>query len=432
MSAGGASGGTDTAHPGEANDSVDTARRSAAMRRVVAFSIMNHSAFSGSRIAIALAGLQLHASPFAIGLILSFYSLLPMVLSIPAGRWIDRVGIRLPMLLGGGVLAFGISVPFIAWDIGSLYLASVAVGVGFMAFHLCVQKAAGDLGGEENRKDFYAQLALGYSVSGFAGPTLTGFAIDWLGHRAVFGLLAVLPMLALALAARSRFVHSIGRTAEAEQPRAPDARLLDLWRSPELARLFVAIVLISSCWEVHQLMVPLFGAQHGLSASSIGLVLGAFAAATFVIRLAMPLFIHRHSEWRLILVSMWVAACVYALYPWYPTLPAMLTLSFVLGLGLGICQPMILTVLHRSAPPGRVGEATGLRMMLVSATQTALPTIAGALGGALGLSAMFLGMTGLVAVGATVVGRGLARGTAAAQRSDVAAGSVRAVAEGDR
>jgi len=70
------------------------------MRRLICLSVLNHSAFAGSRVVMSLAGLQLQASPFAIGLILSFYGLLPMVLSVVAGRWVDRVGMRLPMLVG--------------------------------------------------------------------------------------------------------------------------------------------------------------------------------------------------------------------------------------------------------------------------------------------------------------------------------------------
>ncbi len=88
-------------------------------------------------------------------------------------------------------------------------------------------------------------------------------------------------------------------------------------------------------------------------------------------------------------------------------LPVMLALSFVLGLGLGVCQPMILSALHRYAPEGRIGEAVGLRMTLVSATQTLLPTIFGAMGNVFGLAPMFVGMSLLVAGGALVVRRSL-------------------------
>ena len=52
------------------------------MRRLILLSILNHAAFAGSRVVVSLAGLELQASPFAIGLVLSFYGLLPMVLSV--------------------------------------------------------------------------------------------------------------------------------------------------------------------------------------------------------------------------------------------------------------------------------------------------------------------------------------------------------------
>lgn len=382
------------------------------MRWIVAYSILNHSAFSGSRVAVALAGLELQASPFAIGLILSFYSLLPMFLSVAGGRWIDRVGLRQPMLWGTGLLTFAIAVPFLAWDIGSLYLSSVTVGLGFMAFHICSQKAAGDLGGEARRKENFSLLAIGYSVSGFIGPTMAGLSIDYLGHQVAFALLAVLPLLAGLLMWRYPIaeIRSAGAQLAGHlpaEPAPPSGKVTELFENRELRRLFLAIVLISSCWDVHQFLVPLYGAQHGLSASSIGLVLGTYAGATFVIRLALPWLSRHFSEWRLILAAMWTAFGVYALYPWFPTLPFMLTLSFVLGLGLGVCQPMILSALHRSAPPGRIGEAVGLRMTLVSATQTFLPTSFGALGSAFGLAPMFIGMSLMVGGGAIFARRGL-------------------------
>jgi hypothetical protein len=38
---------------------------------------------------------------------------------------------------------------------------------------------------------------------------------------------------------------------------------------------------------MHSIFVPIYGERIGLSASEIGLVLSSFAAATFVVRLAM-------------------------------------------------------------------------------------------------------------------------------------------------
>ena len=378
------------------------------IRLLVALTVLNHTAFAGSRVAVSLGALELGASPFAIGLLLSFYGLLPMFLSVPTGRWIDRVGMRLPMLAGTGLLAFGVAVPFLAWDIGSMYLASVTIGLGMMAYYLASQKAAGMIGGDEARTANFSLMALGFSLSGFLGPTSAGVAIDLIGHRWTFALLAAAALATLAVLLRASLTRELPAPGpQVAGPEAPPTRLMDLLGTPELRRLYLSVVVLSSAWDVHQFLVPLYGASLGISASKIGLVLGAFSVATFIVRLTLPWLAGRVGDWPLVLGAMAVAALVYLAYPVFPVLSTMLALSFLLGLGLGVAQPMMMAVLHRASPPDRIGEAAGLRMTLINGTQTFLPTAFGAFGAAFGLSAIFWGMALLIAGGGAHVWRGL-------------------------
>lgn len=378
------------------------------IRLLVALTVLNHTAFAGSRVAVSLGALELDASPFAIGLLLSFYGLLPMFLSVPAGRWIDRVGMRLPMLAGTGLLAFGVAVPFLTWDIGAMYLASVTIGLGMMAYYLAAQKAAGMIGGDESRTANFSLMALGFSLSGFLGPTSAGVAIDLIGHRWTFALLAAAALATLAVLLRASLTRELPAPGpQVAGPEAPPTRLMDLLGTPELRRLYLSVVVLSSAWDVHQFLVPLYGASLGISASKIGLVLGAFSVATFIVRLTLPWLAGRVGDWPLVLGAMAVAALVYLAYPVFPVLSTMLALSFLLGLGLGVAQPMMMAVLHRVSPPGRIGEAAGLRMTLINGTQTFLPTAFGAFGAAFGLSAIFWGMALLIAGGGAHVWRGL-------------------------
>lgn len=378
------------------------------IRLLVALTVLNHTAFAGSRVAVSLGALELGASPFAIGLLLSFYGLLPMFLSVPAGRWIDRVGMRLPMLAGTGLLAFGVAVPFLTWDIGAMYLASVTIGLGMMAYYLAAQKAAGMIGGDAARTANFSLMALGFSMSGFLGPTSAGVAIDLIGHRWTFALLAAAALATLAVLLRASLTRELPAPGpQVAGPEAPPTRLMDLLGTPELRRLYLSVVVLSSAWDVHQFLVPLFGASLGISASKIGLVLGAFSVATFIVRLTLPWLAGRVGDWPLVLGAMAVAALVYLAYPVFPVLSTMLALSFLLGLGLGVAQPMMMAVLHRASPPDRIGEAAGLRMTLINGTQTFLPTAFGAFGAAFGLSAIFWGMALLIAGGGAHVWRGL-------------------------
>ena len=45
------------------------------------------------------------SSAFTVGVLMSLFALLPMVLAVSAGRWIDRVGPRRPLALGLSLLA---------------------------------------------------------------------------------------------------------------------------------------------------------------------------------------------------------------------------------------------------------------------------------------------------------------------------------------
>jgi MFS family permease len=107
----------------------------------------------------------------------------------------------------------------------------------------------------------------------------------------------------------------------------------------------------------------------------------------------------------MIYASMWITLAAYLMYPLSDSLVLMFSLSFLLGLGLGMSQPIILSLLHRLAPPNRAGEATGLRMSLVNFTQTFLPGALGAVGGALGLGTLFWGMAIMLGGAAWFAGR---------------------------
>ena len=336
-----------------------------------------------------------------------------MFILVGAGRWVDRIGLRKPILMGAGLGAFGVSVPFLVFDVGALFLAAICIGLGFMIFLLCLQKITGDTSTDAQRKANFSLVALSFSVSGFLGPTGAGLLIDSIGHRATFGVLAGCFALALIGIYRYRFkphqlIGSDQNGSPSTSAAAPKQAIADLLREPTLKRLYVCVVVICAAWDIHQFLVPIYGAQIGLSASRIGIILGTFALATFLIRTCLPFMSKRIGEWPLILGAMTTAALVYCVYPFAKTQQAMMLLAGILGLGLGMAQPMVMSVMYRVAPVDRIGEATGLRLSFVNASQTFLPITAGALGGILGgnlgFAPMFWGVAAFLTAGVVYVG----------------------------
>jgi MFS family permease len=294
--------------------------------------------------------------------------------------------VRRPMLAGTAAIAVGATLPVFLPGDAPLFASAAIVGMGFTIFQVATQNAAGELGGPAERARSFSLLALGYSTSGFAGPLAAGFAIDHLGFAATFALLAMVPLVPFAALSRRRF--ALPGPHRREGP-AHHGGVRALLRHRVLRRLFAINALFAVGWDLHTVFVPVYGAKIGLSASEIGLVLSTFAAATFVVRLSMPAIARRFAEPRVLTAALFVAGAVYLLFPFAASTPALLALSFCLGLGLGSGQPMVMALLHTHAPPGRMGEAAGVRMSLVNSMAFAVPLVFGALGASVGLAPVF-------------------------------------------
>lgn len=370
--------------------------------QLIGLAILAHSVFNGSRMLVSLYAIHLHASPFTVGALMSLYALLPMLFAVSTGRLVDRIGARWPMFGASVSVALGTLLPFVWPRLETLYAASTLIGTGFMVFHVAVNQVVGALGRTEDRAADFAWLALGFSVSGTLGPLLTGFAIDTIGHARTFLLLFAFPLPPLLILWLNRPALPRARERKAE---AGERRVMDLLRSRELRRVFIASGLLSMAWDLYTFVIPIYGSRIGLSASTIGVIMGTFAIATFAVRLVMPLLVRRVKEWHTVTTALLIAAGSYSLFPFFASVPLLMTLSFVLGIGLGCSQPMVMALLYNTSPPGRQGEAVGVRTTVMNASHTVLPLAFGALGAALGMGPVFWSMAGLLASGGYFINR---------------------------
>ena len=350
---------------------------------LIALGISMHLVLTGLRVAVSLDALALGANAATVGSLLALFALLPMFFAIPAGRLADRVGVRGPMLTGSIGMASGAIIATFVPGLPALFATAMLAGVSFMAFQVAAQYATGEMGGPEARTRNFGFLALGYSTSSISGPLIAGFMIDNAGFRAAFGLLALVPLIPIAVLASNRVPFPGPHPAHASHAQT---RMLDLIANGDLRRVFVINAMIALAWELHTLFVPIYGNAIGLSASRIGLILAAFAAATFSIRLTMPLIARRVPEHRVLTSAIYLAALVYLAIPFSRNVTTLMMLSFCLGLGLGVGQPMVMSLLHSLAPPGRMGEAAGMRMSLMNSMSVAVPLVFGVVGGSIGLS----------------------------------------------
>jgi MFS family permease len=164
-----------------------------------------------------------------------------------------------------------------------------------------------------------------------------------------------------------------------------------------MREIFVVSATLSTGWDLFTFVVPIYAAGIGHSASTIGVVMASFALATFAVRLVLPALSRRFGEWTLLAAALFTGAAVYLAFPLTGLAGAMVALAFVLGIGLGSSQPMVMSLIYDAAPAGRAGEAVGVRTTLVNASQTFMPLVFGALGAVLGMVPVFWSMAAVLA-----------------------------------
>lgn len=365
---------------------------------LISLMVLLHVTFTGSRIALSLFSIDLGATPFTVGLVMSLLAAIPMFLSVHTGRWIDRIGVMRPTLISAVMLIAGSLAPVLQPSIVALFAASILIGTGFMLAHLAINNAVGHADTHEQRTRAFSLLALGFSTSSVLGPVIAGFFIDIVGYTYVFLVLGAFPVVALGVLYFQRGTETAPERKAADAGAKP--QLIDLLRNAPLRAVFIVSGLMSMGWDLFTFMVPIQGARIGLSASTIGLIMGAFGVGTFAVRLALPWIARTFTGWRILTGALALTAFVYLFFPLFNTASILMALAFVLGLGLGASQPMVMSLIHVTAPVGRTGEAVGVRSTLISVSQTFLPLMFGGLGAAIGMTPVFWTLAACLSAGA--------------------------------
>ena len=386
------------------------------IRFVLLLTVILHLAFAGSRVTLSLLALHLYpldhsphplalhlqATPLTVGVLISLLAAVPLVFAVGWGRTIDRIGVRKPLLIGAclvlGALLLAAALP----RIEVLFIVSAVAGSGFMLVHICVNQVAGLLGTPEQRSRNFSLLALAFSTSGFLGPTISGFAIDLIGHRLTFLLLGGSTAVGIALMLLRPIRLPAHPASAAGHERK---RVGDLFRIRGLRRAFVASAVLSMAWDLFTFVTPIHGTRLGLSASMIGLILGAFGAAIFLVRLVLPAIVHRLSEWPLLIGGMFATGVAMIIFPLIDSVSLLIAVAFMLGLAIGGTQPMIMSLLYNTAPPGRGGEVVGVRTFLLNLTQAGMPLLFGVLGSTMGMTPVFWAMAAVLLLGGAYTSR---------------------------
>ncbi len=327
---------------------------------------------------------QLGLSPLLIGLLVSTYAIFPIVLSVQTGKWADRFGSKQMIYIGTTSFFAAVVLPSLFPYLATLFLSQALIGLAHNFMMIALQKAIGSAG--ENKDKSVASFSLTIAAGEFLGPLLGGFSFEYTSFRITFLIAAFIIVF--------NFVFNFYLTNQQTVQTAPKSGKqktgsLHLLRRSTIRKAILVSGLAIYSKDLFVAYFPIYGSQIGLTPSQIGIVVSCAAAASIFVRLVQYPLIAKFTRGVVLLGSLALGGIAYVIIPFLDHFILLCMLSSVLGLGLGLGQPLSLVYILNSSPVGREGELLGLRLTFNRICQLAAPSLFGLLGGALGIAPIF-------------------------------------------
>ncbi len=348
---------------------------------ILVVGVYNMASIQGGRLSVTLFALSLGAESWEVGGLVALYYMLPIFMGLAIGRQIDRAGVGVALAACGIASAASFLLPFALPGLVSLALSACLAGMACVGASVAANVMVSILGGPEDRTRNYSWFALASSAGAAIGPLIAGYGIDHMGHRLNFLLLSGIPLVMLVVLFAGRRLFP--RASAIREPST--ASLLALVRAPGILLPLFGSALAPVVLDLFFFVVSLYGASIGLSASTIGIILGCCSGASIGLRFVLPLLARYMREWTLVAMAFGLSGLMLMMVPLANGVPMLVVIALIAGMGMGVSAPMVLVVLSKSLPEGRAGELLGVRAVMLSVGQTAAPALVGLLGGIVGL-----------------------------------------------
>ncbi len=359
--------------------------RQAAMPLVLILSLSSIAfiTMKGSRILMTLFAVNMGAGPLEVGILFALYGLFPFLLAVVAGRIADRFDNRLLMYWGLGSYTISLVMPFFFPSLTMLFIVAPLWGLTSMLWVVATQNLVGVLSNADTRTHNFSFYSLGESTGSVLGPIIVGLSIDALAHQPTFLIMAAIPALCGIAVVLKRNTIPGTAAAAAGGPQAP-RNMKDLLALPAMRNALLSNAAVMTGLDLFNLYMPIYGHSLGFSATTIGLIMGAFGAAAFITRLAIPPISKRYGERAMLAGALLLSAAAFMTFPLTTSALLLAAAAFVLGLGLGCGQPLSMILAFNAGPPGRSAEAISMRLAVSYGAHVVVPPAFGVVGAAIG------------------------------------------------
>jgi MFS family permease len=339
------------------------------------------------------------ASLSLVGVMLSAYGVMQLLLRIPTGIASDALGARKPFVLVGIALSAVGAIGFI-WAPSPWFLVAargitgmaacgwVAITVMYSGYYKPSQAARA-------MSSMGISNGLGQAVATYAG----GVAAQWFGWRAPFALSIV---TALAGIACMSLCHEPRAKARATVPIT--------WRRLWRVGTGRTLLLVSGISAINTYatfttvfgFIPVFAKDIGASKADLGFLTGA-SLITFVAAQPLAARMTERIGFRpTVVIGLVISGLLTLVTPLAVTFPVLAALQIVIGIGRGLLNVSMMSLAILSVDQRERATAMGVYQAIYSIGMFVGPLVGGVMGEHAGLGIVFV-TTGLFSLGAAVV-----------------------------
>lgn len=354
---------------------------------------------------IALPLIPLHLSAFAadpriIGVAISGTNVLPLVLAIPAGLLSDLYGSSLIARCSAIAYAVAFALLISAGSLATIVAAISLMGIAQLGLTISTQSLIAAFSSVSHLDRDYGMYAFWVSGGMVVAPIIGGFASDLFGYQGAFLLGLVFAVISIpgALGLRQspkRADESISPATFSRQPIPRTSRTLLL--------LLLFSFLLGAAFSIRISFLPIYLSEAGLSTSLIGIVFAVQSLASMAIRPFIPLFVTRFGYVGTLQAGVVAATFATAATPFLVSFVPLAATGGVLGLGLGLTQPITMSLVASSTAAPFRGFVLSLRLASLRLALVVGPVCLGLAVSRFGLAGAFLLAASVLTAGTMLI-----------------------------
>jgi MFS family permease len=338
---------------------------------------------------ISYRALELDVPTAWLGALAASFALVPLVLAVPSGHAVDRLGERWVMLAGASVIvAAGLSLVFLGDSVRGLVLGSVLLGIGHLGLMISQQATVANTVRPGSFDTAFGYYTFAASLGQSLGP---GLIVLIGGDRLIPDtgrIFLAATFMAVVLVGCTLLLPTASHHAAAKGTVTQGGRVVDLLRIPGLARALLTSCVVLAAVDITLVYLPALGEERGLKSGVISVLLTLRAVASMATRLFLGHLSALIGRRRLLIGSVVASAISIAAVAIPMPVWALALAVIVLGIGLGVGQPLTMSWLAEVAPSGSRGRAMSLRLTGNRLGQVLVPTVVGLVAGGLGVAAV--------------------------------------------